>query len=56
MSDDTKWAAINKQGSGCPPKSTDEPTNRDAQEAIDRADNCSRLHEEANRLADRSGK
>lgn len=43
-------------GSGCPPTSTDAPTNRDAEETIDRADNASRLHQEANKLADRSGR
>ena len=56
MADKTKWADINKAGSGCAPDSTDTPVREDAQEAIDRADNCSRLHQEANRLADRSGK
>jgi hypothetical protein len=49
----TKWADINKAGSGnVPPKSSDNAP--DAQEAIDRADRCSRLHAEANKLADHS--
>ena len=47
---------VNKAGSGCPPKSTDTPTNYDAQEAIDRADRASELHREANKLADRSSR
>jgi hypothetical protein len=54
MSDNTKWADINKAGSGIAPKSTDTPEAADAQEAIDRANNASRLHEEANKLADHS--
>jgi len=56
MTDTTKWADLNKAGSGCTPTGTDAPENAAAQEAIDRADNCSRLHEAANKLADRSGK
>jgi hypothetical protein len=56
MADKGQWQDINRAGSGTPPTSTDEPIKRDAQEAIDRADNASRLHREANRLADRSGK
>jgi hypothetical protein len=56
MTDDAKWMDINKQGSGSQPCSTDAPTNSDAQTAIDRATRASELHQEANRLADRSGK
>jgi len=56
MTDDSKWGDINKQGSGSKPTSTDAPVDRDAQESIDRANNASKLHQEANRLADRSGK
>jgi hypothetical protein len=52
---DSRWADVNKAGSGTPPPK-DSDNARDAQEAIDRADNCSRLHQEANELADRSGK
>ncbi len=52
---DNKWADINRAGSGAtPPKDSDNAP--DAQEAIDRANNCSRLHQQANELADRSGK
>jgi hypothetical protein len=53
---DDKWASINQAGSGSRPSSTDNSVNRDTAEAIDRADNCSKLHQEVDRLADRSGK
>ena len=56
MSDHGRWKEINQAGSGAVPKGSDAPVQRDAQEAVDRAENASRLHEAANRLADRSGK
>jgi hypothetical protein len=50
---DPKWADINKQGSGRPAPG-DDRVSKEAQEAVDRANNASRLHQEANKLADRS--
>ncbi len=56
MTDDPKWADINKQGSGQEANVQDAPLNRDLQRDLDNADRCSKLHQEANKLADRSGK
>jgi hypothetical protein len=53
MPNDSRWADINKQGSGSRPSSTDTPVDRDTQDAIDRANNASKLHQEANRLAEK---
>ncbi len=52
MADNGQWADINKCGSGTPPprESDNAP---DAQEAIDNANRASRLHQEANRLAEK---
>ena len=55
MSDNGKWADINKAGSGNVP-ATNSDSAPEAQEAIDNANKASRLHAEADKLADRSGK
>jgi hypothetical protein len=54
--DYSKWGDTNDAGFGCPPKSTDSPLNDDMRRDLDNAAKASRLHDAANKLADRSRK
>ncbi len=50
---DSKWADINRAGSGTPADASDRALNPDTERAVNNANRASELHQQANELAER---